>query len=57
MLLLLKGDDREFVEVQVYDKYGNMLNTYKAVAPGLAGAPVGDDHRLLDLAVHLEVFS
>ena len=34
-----------------------MLNTYKAVAPGLAGAPVGDDHRLLDLAIHLEVFS
>ena len=34
-----------------------MLNTYKAVAPGLAGAPVGDNHGLLDLSVHLEVFS
>lgn len=29
----------------------------KSVAPGLAGLPVGDDHRLLDLAEDLEVLA
>ena len=31
--------------------------TYKSVAPGLARLPVGDDHRLLDLAEDLEVLA
>ena len=30
-------------------------NTHESIAPGLAGLPIGDDHRLLDVSVHLEV--
>lgn len=29
--------------------------THKSIAPRLAGLPVSDDHRLLDLAKHLKV--
>lgn len=31
--------------------------TYKAVSPGLARLPVGDDHRLLDVPEDLEVLA